>query len=451
VPAPVFAGELPLADAPRLVEITPEAPARRIVKAKLFAGDTILVFAHDLLRATDRDHPGQIAALFQGKQLTQEGTEVALIFYSIFKALAGAEGITLTGGAAALVAQTRTVAACDALPDAGERLFCRLKIEHVSDETELHQALEKQDGPRGVVFWVKALAVIGRSHANVSPATQQLLDAAYVAHLQDPALLGDPIPVIAGDPSAPLYSTVLRYEDVQDGYEYDVRICHDVVKCDAAVDASTLSAAAIVRVPAAHLIVGTATELSWGINTTPGLPLGGYGFDPVGGPSGPQAFYQLRGHNGVQEQFTFSQLVLLYPVALAQKLNHARDAWPGFAVGGGPSLFTAAQAAFLTQWNLRVAFEVLPSLLLTLGVSARQIDAPAGRFMAGDVVAVGAKDPAPPFEQSHPWAWQVSLGIAVDLATAGKLIADAATSAQKSAPDTPGGGGNKGSGSGGGK
>jgi hypothetical protein len=444
VPSPVFAGQFPLSDAPRLVEITPQAPAKRVIKTKFFAGDMILVFAHDLLRATDKDHPGQIAAVFQGKQLTQEGTEVAQVFYAIFKALASAEGITLTGGGGAV----RTLAECDALPDSGQQLYCRLKVERVSDETELHQALEKQDETRGVVFWIKALAIIGRKRPGISQQTQKLLDAAYVAHLRDPALLGDPIPIIAGDPSAPLYSTVLRAEDVQDGYEYDVRICHDVAKCDASVDESSVSAAAIVKVPAAHLIVGTATELSWAVYSTPGVPLGGYTFDPIGGPAGAQAFYQLRGHNSVQDQFTFSQLVLLYPVALAQKLKRARDAWPGFAVGGGPSLFTASQALFLKQWNFRIGFEVLPSFLITLGFSARQIDAPSGRFMAGDIVAVGPKDPAPQFEQSHPWAWQLSLGLAVDLATAGKLISDAATSSQKSAPDTPSGGGNKSTGGG---
>lgn len=425
IPFPVLSGEFPLGDNPALVELTPLQGRRRLkVKGNHHGGDTIVVFVHEMQIGGDPAHPVQIAALFQGKQLVQEDTEVAQAFAAVFKTIAGAEGISMAGGGA--------LATCNKRDPKLTYQGCLVQA-YIAANPAVAPLLASAVDPKGKRDFAKRIDELKALHdASMTSAgdTQRAFIDLLVMRIKEDGLLGNTLPAVAGTPSATLYSKVLRDDAADPGYEYEVRICHDTGDCTAKTDDSSISASAIVKVPVRHLIVGTATELSWGINLS-GQPIGGYSFDPVGGPGGPQRFYALHSHDGVRDQTIFSQLVVFYPLALVKHIS-----WQGLAIGGGPSLFGPTQSAFLKQWNLRAGFEVLPALLVTIGASAREIDVPAGRFQVGDVVAVEPSDKVPTFEQRSRWAWQLSLGLAVDLAVVGKLVGGDASSPAKLAPSS---------------
>lgn len=435
VPFPVLTAELPLGDNPDLVELTPLAHRRRVkIARERHGGDTVVAFVHDLQIGNDPAHPVQTAALFQGKQVVQDGTQLAEAFALIFKTVAAIEGVALPGAGA----KTAT-APCNKrdAPDRYRDCLIGNYLDDLEDQGqatgELKEAL-RPDGERDFARRIDELERLVRVMKNApDDGTRRAFIEVLVLRIQEDGLLGNPLSATAETPSASLYSRMLRSDDVDAGYEYEVRICHDSPDCTAKTEDGSISASAIVKVSERHLVVGTATELSWGINLS-SVPLGGYRFDPVGGPGGPQSFFALRSHDGVEDQTTFSQLVMFYPLALCKDVS-----WQGLALGAGPSLFGPDRSAFLKQWNLRAGAEIAPSLVLTAGVSARQIDIPAGRFQAGDIVAVAPGDKAPMFAQSPKWAWQISFGLSIDLAVVGKVIAGAGSSSQKSAASSGGG------------
>jgi hypothetical protein len=222
--------------------------------------------------------------------------------------------------------------------------------------------------------------------------------------------------------SAELYSDVVVKTSLDTTKFQLLRICRGAAACTGS-GAGVTVAQHRLRVRANHAVWATYTELSVAA-TLHAIPIGGYRFERVGGAGGPDQLYQLRRNTDVSEYFSVSQLLAIYPLAIA----HVHSKWcQGLSIGAGPTFVHGNSAEFLRQWNFRVAWEFPDSrVLLTFGPSLRFVDVPAfareGTVMAVPRDSMGNSNAPSGIATDRKDVWMISFGLALDLS----ILSDAA-------------------------
>lgn len=431
LPFPVFVGEFPLANTLPVIEVTPNDGHKKI-EGRFVGKERLAIFAHGLHRGKDKDHPSDVAVFFKGKQIEQQVNDFTAAFLMFVKTFLPGNLLKPASswashdpqfcvGASDVKACSQLEADCPQTNEDQRRACIVTKGPHLG-------VLGSLKDPDSLVELVDQLnLLIGNlQNPQILPPEREVLKP--MIEKRTVQLLATPLPSVGGDPSAPYFSRLIFSDELDDGYEYEAQICHDIAQCNAKTDDDKVSAVRVLKVPQRHLWAGTATELSWGYGW--GGPLGGYGFDQISGPAGPQTFYRLRAHENARDEIAFTQLLTFYPGALPSCRSQRCQRLQRLLFAAGPTLTTANCGAALRQWNLRAGIEVLPALLLLVGASAREIDTPTGAWSVNEIVGVNAGGAAPVLETRDHWVWQLSLGIGVDLATLGKLIAGGSGSQQ---------------------
>lgn len=408
LPWPWFTGEFPTERSPQIIALSSGSGSIKLDNG-LAEGSEIAVFAYDLGRK-------DLASLSRGKnKITPEPSPLAILGALLIRSAIGVTGIGATAGAE----QIEVEGACEPGSEQAKSEPCLLRKLRAIDEKAARAAELKFGGD-----FDEAVREVGALKTRLDdPATSaleggamgQFLEKYYRRALADDQFLGNALPNATGPLSSPFTSRMVPADELEAGYAYEARICRDTAECTLDTDKTKVTARRRFVVEEAHAIFSTATELA-GMISTSDRPLGGYEFQPIGGVSGPQEFHQLRAVDRASDYLTISQLLVIYPAAA---ISDEPQFVERFAIGLGPTLFRSDEPEFLKQWNFRAGLELVDRLMLTAGYSFRFVDEPAGRYRAGDQIAIDRGDDPPKFQTDRKLVHLIGVGIAVDLAVLG--------------------------------
>ncbi len=213
-------------------------------------------------------------------------------------------------------------------------------------------------------------------------------------------------------------SSVLLLNDSGANKQYRFAVCRDVAACDEKTfDQSILSELRIRST--SHPYVSLGAEMTFDLPLHPSkVAYGGYQFVPISGGLGPNKLYELRPSQDAAQHFTFSALLIGYPLA---KFDNPWARGVGVALEGG--LFRGGQSAFLSQWGWRGIYEFpfARGLFLSAGFSWRSVSVPIG-IAPGTIIAVAPSDSAPAFNGRVTWVPSFSMGLGVDLGVVGDAV-----------------------------
>lgn len=416
LPSPWYAGDIPSAREPQIVALASGSGSIRLDPG-FTASTELAVFAHDLSRK-------DVASLSRGKnKIVAEPSPLAILSAVLIRSAMAATGVSASAGADQFEAEKP----CDPAGDPKTLDECLLEklraiAPKAAEAVELKPTGDFDDAVRrlgALKLQLENPAVTALEGGAMGP----FLEKYYRRIAAHDDFLGAVLPNATGTISSPFTSRIVPGDALEAGYPYEARICRDSTDCTIDTDKTKVTARRRFIVEEAHAIVSTATELA-GVISTSDRPLGGYEFQRIGGVSGPQEFHQLRAVDGVADYLTISQLIVIYPVAA---ISDRRQFAERFAFAFGPTLFRSDQPEFFKQWNFRLGIELVDRLMFTAGYAFRFVDEPAGRFRAGDTVALDIGAEPPRFQTESTLIHLLGVGIAVDLG----VLGDAASAMQK--------------------
>jgi hypothetical protein len=253
--------------------------------------------------------------------------------------------------------------------------------------------------------------------------------ASSVADLVDDAIAKHS----AGLPLRHYCQTVFKTTVVDGGFNYTVQAAAAATD-PAKAPPTQQNGSAAFKTYSPHRLWSLGVELAWNSSVN-GFPVSGFGYQPIA-QSGPDQLYQLQELKHVQDEITTSALLLIYPVnfftherVCASQVSHLLCTDGLVTIGFGPTFLRGGSGEFARQWNLRGGIEVVPDLVLLVGLSWRAMDVPNVPGVSLNSI-VSSPKPAmtPVFSTAAQADYLFSIGMAVDLDfLSGPAAAGAAT------------------------